>query len=404
MGIRVFGLGIGPAGSAKNMREYLASADLVVGGRDLLARFEDVAAEKLVVESPLSGVMRRISEVLESGGRVAVLADGDPLFFGVGETLARQFGPDRVRIEPGVSSLQVMAARLGIAWREVRSVSLHGRSDLSPLFSSLTHADRVAVLTDRDMHPGELARRLLERGAQGFSVWVGENLNGASERLRFLSLEEAAGTAFDTPNLALFLRTSPRGKSFGLGIEDTEFVREKGIFTKKPVRAVGLAELKLSPENTLWDLGAGCGGVSIEAACLLTRGRVLAVEKNPGRIGLIRENIRAFGALSVEPVPGEALQVMDGLPDPDRIFIGGGLGRGGEVLTRACERLKPGGRLVAHCILLDSLSRVRDHFKKLGWPADLTMVQAARGSELAGDLRLEGLNPVFIVAADKPRK
>jgi precorrin-6Y C5,15-methyltransferase (decarboxylating) len=140
----------------------------------------------------------------------------------------------------------------------------------------------------------------------------------------------------------------------------------------------------------------------MEAAALLPAGGVWAVEADAGRADLIRENRRRTGACLVEVVHGRAPGSLRGLPDPDKIFVGGGLSRGDELMEAAWSRLKPGGRLTAHLALLSGLERVRGFFAHRGVPVELDMVQAARGAELAGDLRLAALNPVFILTAAKP--
>ena len=176
--------------------------------------------------------------------------------------------------------------------------------------------------------------------------------------------------------------------------------------TKLPVRAAGLAHLSVAPDSTVWDLGAGCGSVSIEASHLARRGRVFAVERNKTRAAMIRENIRRTGAWLVDVVLGEMPEALDGLPEPDRIFIGGGLGgeanQDSVLLDIACRKLAPRGRMVVHCILLDSLHTAKDHFQSLGWHFGVTQLQASATDSLAGDLRFKAQNPVFVLWAEKP--
>ncbi len=178
------------------------------------------------------------------------------------------------------------------------------------------------------------------------------------------------------------------------------------MITKLPVRATGLAFLNVEPESTVWDLGAGSGSVSIEASHLARRGRVFAVERHKTRAAMIRENIRRTGAWLVDTILGSVPDCLEGLPDPDRIFIGGGLGgpanQESSLLSLACERLKPRGRIVVHSILLDTLHQAKDHFKKLGWFFGVTQLQASATDSLAGDLRFKAQNPVFILWAEKP--
>ena len=208
----------------------------------------------------------------------------------------------------------------------------------------------------------------------------------------------------------------------GLGLPDDLYRHAAGLITKWPVRAAAIAALRLFPDATLWDLGAGCGAVGIEAASLLTRGQVLAVEKNPERAAMIAENAARLHAFNVETVLGEMPGCLENLPSPDRIFIGGGLGPGPDqadrgvkaqrprsrkvggdaVLREAVKRLIPGGRLVVAAVLLSTLESARRALTDGGLTVAVDQIQVATGAPLAGDTQLKAHNPVFLIRADKP--
>jgi precorrin-6Y C5,15-methyltransferase (decarboxylating) len=190
----------------------------------------------------------------------------------------------------------------------------------------------------------------------------------------------------------------------GLGLEDESYLHGQGLITKREIRAVGLAMLRIEPGDTVWDLGAGCGSVAIEAAFLASRGRVLAVEKEASRVRLIQSNVRRTGAYGVEVIHGEMPGCLDGLPEPDRIFLGGGVGSGPDVLTASFDRLKEGGRMVVHAVLLGTLEKARAFLDHRQAPYGFVQVQVSRSRDLAGDERLKALNPVYIVSAQKPNK
>ena len=169
--------------------------------------------------------------------------------------------------------------------------------------------------------------------------------------------------------------------------------------TKATARAAAIAALRLEAGHTLWDLGAGSGSVSLEAAALLPFGRVFAVERLPARAEMIFANRRNCGAWQVEIVEGESPACLADLPDPDRIFIGGGI-KGS--LPAACARLKPGGRLIINCVLQSSLQSALDHLTGLGWPVESVLLQASQGEPLGESFHFTAQNPVFILAAEKP--
>lgn len=408
--IKILGLSPGALEISNAARKTLATANLVVGGKRLLAACQDAISPKncatLPITGPLPPIIDTIRKAAKVGDSVVVLADGDPLFFGIGKRLGEDLGRENIVVEPNISTMQLAAARLKLPWQKMDFVSLHGRNDFAPLYAALVRADLIAVFTDKENTPAEIARALLERGADCFAMTVLEDLGSPEEQIRPLALPDTWGMEFSDLNLVILERLYPPEIELTLGIPDHFYLHQKNLITKLPVRATGLAHLNVEPDSTVWDLGAGCGSVSIEASHLARRGRVFAVERHKTRAAMIRENIRRTGAWLVDTVLGAMPDSLEGLPEPDRIFIGGGLG--GEsnqktsLLAVACDRLKPRGRMVVHCILLDSLHEAKDHFQKLGWHFGVTQLQASATDSLAGDLRFKAQNPVFVLWAEKP--
>ena len=441
----------------------MASADVLIGGRAQLAAFSSHPAEKLLVAADAAKLYARIESNRDAGKTQVVLCGGDPLFFGLGARLAERFGTESLHILPGTSSLQAAAAFLGMAWESVESVSLHGRNSRLPLAHALMRSRSgsgpVFVLSDAANHPAAVAAFMKERGCQGFLMHVLGNLHfvlhEGTSKISDLSVYSepvisgqsrpvqafAAGVkaeyharmtieeALDLPKdplgqerpLQLVMLLEPQAAEdpepvWPFGLPDDLLETEGELLTKGPVRAAGLAALGIEPGHTVWDLGAGSGAVSVEAARLTFKGQVIAVEARAGRIALIEENRRRFGAANVEIVhgmmPGVLEQCGTLYPRPHRIFLGGGLGGGGadesareaaeQVFSSAWNALLPGGRIVIHCILLSTLEFVRAQLAKAGATAEVSCIQASKSVPLAGDLRLQALNPVFLVNARKP--
>ena len=188
-----------------------------------------------------------------------------------------------------------------------------------------------------------------------------------------------------------------------LGLADDAFQQRRpirGQITKREVRAVTLYSLGLWADSVVWDIGAGTGSVSVEAGMIASRGQVYAVERDESSIGLLRENVATLGSPNVEIVIGEAPDILATLPDPDSVFVGGSGGRLTEILDTATRRLKPHGRIVVNLAVLERAHQVYHHLKTSGFVTELTMVNAARGRELKdGTVRLEAMNPVFVIAA-----
>ena len=401
--IEVFGLGVYPEHLLPAYLEKIAKADILAGGTRQLARFSEIQAEKLPLRGGLAPWIESLVLAVDAGRRVAVLADGDPLLFGIGNTLVDRLGRDMVRIYPGLSVAQTAAAALHVSLSGMSVVSLHGRSDYAPLFAALSHHDHVGVYTDGINDPAILAKEVLGRGVTGFTMHVFEDLGMDSERIRCLEPEVAVGEQFSRLSFVIFERRTKPLHTLRFGMPDEVFKREKGLITKGPVRAVSMAALELGPDSVLWDLGAGCGSVGIEAAAVIRTGRVSAVERKPSRVELVKENRHRTGAWLVDVVCARLPEGLETLPDPDRVFMGGGV-RSPGVVDGVLDRLAPGGILVANVVLLESLHLLMDKGRARGCEVRVTQVLASESSPLGSGIRLQGLNPVFVVAVHKSKQ
>lgn len=360
-------------------------------------------ARLLPLSTPLQPVLTRLSQMRAAGERVVMLADGDPLLFGIGATLVRLLGQDAVRLLPAVSSLQQACARLALPWHKVICLSLHGRDDLGPLNAAVGKNAPLCVLTDERMTPDFLTRHLLDRGVDWFRAHIFERMGAPDETCHNLDMAQAASTSFG-PACTLVLVPGDTPRRARLGLEAHELAVDRGLISKKPVRAAALALLRIEPHHVVWDVGAGSGAVALEAAVLAHEGRVIAVERSVGRAMSIQENRRRFGVAILDVRLGEAPDCLPALPDPHRVFIGGGLsGEDGEdILGHVCLRLPVGGRVVTSCVLLDTLCLCRNFFERMGWPVEICQIQASEGRELGGDVHLAAMNPVFLLTAQKP--
>ncbi len=400
--MHVVGLSIGDASCLSSVCPIVESADILVGGERLLSLFPGHKGVKIPIKHPIDDCLSTVKEAAKAGKRVVVLADGDPLFFGIGRRLTDLLGREGVCVHPAVTALQAAAAKAAICWEGIKTVSLHGRRDILPLLRALAFYDLVGLYTDEKSNPAWIAKRLYNSGVDTFSMTVFENLGQDGERHATFDIRDAAGREFSPLSFVIFQRVRKPGVPLRLGIDDDALVHENGLITKKEVRAVGLSLLGIEPQHLVWDLGAGCGSVGIEASFLARRGMVLAVEQDEARFQMIRENRKRTGAYMLEPVFGKMPQVLRELPAPDRIFMGGGLGKDVSVLEEAAKYLKPGGRIVIHSVLLGSMNRACGFFENVSWPWNITQVAVSCAGNLAGDKYLKARNPVFIIAAEKP--
>jgi precorrin-6B C5,15-methyltransferase / cobalt-precorrin-6B C5,C15-methyltransferase len=273
---------------------------------------------------------------------------------------------------------------------------------LEPVVRRARAAAKLAILTDETNTPAAVARAFLERGFEDCSAWVFEHLGGADERRVQGRLSEIAEQRFADLNVFVLLRdsASPLGQSFGQ--PESAFAHRDGMITKAEVRAVSLSKLRLRRDGVLWDVGAGCGSLSVEAAGLMPEGMVYAVERSGDQVALIRRNLASHGAgPHVAVIHGEAPGAFGSLPDPDAVFVGGSGGSLEAILDAACERLAAGGRLVTNLATVEHLAAGTRWGSDRGVAIEVVQVSVSRGVGIGGLTRLAAQNPVFVVSVEK---
>ena len=393
--VHVIGVPPGAASLPEEVREAVASCRLLAGAVRHLELIPGFSGETCPLEGRLSELLQRLEA--EPGLTAAVLASGDPGFFGVAGALVRRLSAAEVRVWPAVSSMQVAFARVGEPWSDARFASLHGR----PLenLAAVLGAPRIGLFTDPENGPARVARYLVESGWAGLEMVVAEDLGLTTERVRRGAVPDFEHWQGSPLNVVLLLGGDRRLAPLGPGLPDEGFAHSGGLITKAEVRAVALGRLRLRPGGVLWDVGAGSGSVSVEA-CLLFPGLLAyAVEKEAGRLEHIRENRRRFRAAGVVPVAGEAPGVLGGLPDPDAVFIGGSGGEPARLLQAAWQRLRPGGTLVAAAVLVETLCDILSWARGVGVEGDLLQVACSRSRPLGARRRWEPLSPVTLFRA-----
>lgn len=391
----------GPESLSPRARAAVETAEVLYGGARLLELFDPRPGQvRVVIDRRLDALVRHLKTHREA--RRVVLASGDPNFFGIAEVLYRAGFRDEMTVEPNVSSVQWLFARIRESWHDVYFASCHGRP-ADDLVEWVREHPKVAVLTDRINHPGALAARLAEAGLGDVPVFVGERLGTGAERVHRHRARDVPDGPWDPLAVVAVIRPPGPSGPPRLGIPDPAIRRLEGqpnLFTKGEVRAVSLWNLALRPGDVVWDIGAGTGAVALEAAGLVAPGgRVYAVDGRPEALAAIRANAAEFGR-RVTAVRGWAPDDVDGaLEDPDAVFVGGSGGRLAGILDWVASRLRPGGRLVANLVGLEHVEEAVRTLEGHGWAVRVTAVAVARGTRTAGLTRLVAENPVFVVAA-----
>ena len=383
----------------------IAESDVLAGGDRLLEMFPDFSGQKIRLTLPLGDWLKELAEIQRQGRKVTVLVSGDPNYFGLAKKLLETIPPEGVTIIPTTTVVQEAFARMKINWERAEVVSLHGRGGLTEFWSALYRASHyygsgyLAIYTDPENTPTIIAKRLLGRGQQNWRMTVFEDLGTPDERVTSWTLFDAKLRKFSPLNLVV-LECLKRPAPISLGMPERVYVHEAGLITKREIRVVTLGLLELQPYHTLWDLGAGSGSVSIEAAALLPHGSVWSVEKSPLRSEQIAANRAYFGAAQVEVIEDDALAAMPHLPSPDRVFVGGGGKDLALIIREAHSRLNPDGLIVANVISLDALKLATTVMTELGLELSVTQLQAARSEPLGDSLFLKPLNQIWLVRGD----
>lgn len=405
--VTIVGIGDdGCKGLTARAMDAIARAEVLVGGERQLELVPDFRGERIVLKNGVGSALDRITDLAEEH-QVCVLASGDPLFFGIGGLVIRRVGAEHVEVVPQPSSVQLAFARAGLKWDDAAVLTFHGRP-LEGFLTRLKSHSKVAVLTDGENSPPRLGAHMVEHGETAWRAWVCENLGGPDERVRTCSVAELSALTDVSPlNVLILERTDSSWKeppSLPFLHEDVFAKRmpKKGLITKREVRLLSLAALGLRRDSVVWDIGAGSGSVSIEAALLAPRGRVYAVEVDPEGAEICRENLRAHAVDNVRVIAGRAPEALADIESPDAVFVGGSKGSMEEIIGVALERLKPGGRLVVNAITLENAGEAYQTFRRRGLVPEVTLLQVSRAEPLAHYLRYEALNPIQIFAVEKP--
>ncbi|MBE7552981.1 MAG: precorrin-6y C5,15-methyltransferase (decarboxylating) subunit CbiE [Anaerolineales bacterium] len=413
----VVGLTAGGAESLPStLRTRIAAADLLAGGQRHLGYFPDFAGEKLVIAAEIEPVVQRLQQALAAGEQAVVLASGDPLWYGIGATLRRYFPTDVVEIIPAPTAFQLAFAALAEPWSDAALLSAHARP-LAAVVAGALAAPKAAILTDMQHRPAVVAQALLAGGLPPDTrCAICENLGSPEQRVVQTGLGRVGEETYAPLNVLVVWKSEGEQGSGGAGerlfltsnfptfqpsippgLPDDAFSTSAGQITKREVRLLALAELALGPEEVLWDIGAGSGAVSIEAARFQPSAAVYAVEKRAEMGRHFQENLRRFPAANICWTEGVAPTATCDWPDPHAVFVGGSGKKLAEIIDTAQQRLHPHGRLVINLTTLENL-----HLAYTLLPqARVTQLQVSRGVPILDMLRFEALNPIFMVTWHK---
>ena len=416
MGIAVVGIGLdGAEGLTLTTRKIVEQATILAGSKRHLSYFSAHSAKKIYLTNLQTGI-EEIAQLTVANYSVVILASGDPLFFGLGRLLLAHFLPEQIQFYPHISSVQLAFSRLKIPWQDTQLISVHGRStdQLIKLFKQ--GKEKIAVLTDSNNHPAAIARLYLALYLpESYSFYICENLGDKTEKISHFSPEKVKqlsnlnGDNFSSLNVLILLRQAQTNNLELsnlplLGLSDSSFLSfgdRPSLITKKEVRLAILGELSLKPNQTVWDIGAGTGSVSIEIARLCPSSQILAIEKTSMGSALITQNCQRFQVNNVTNINGKAPEILLNLPNPDRIFIGGSGGNLVDILDVCQQKITENG------VIVMAFATIEHNYQALGWLSNnswqyrLLQLQISRSIPIQHLTRFTPLNPVTIITTFK---
>lgn len=372
-------------------KEAIGSADILIGAARMLKAADSDAMKISAIRT------EDILSVIENNADkdICVIYSGDTGFYsgttGLADELRRR--EKNFRIIPGISSIQMMSAKLGVPWQDWNLVSAHGRD--CNILGRIMEGKDTFFLTGGAVVPKDVCRLLADAGLGQTKVFVGERLSYADERITEGSADALKNTEFD--KLAVMLvKAVPVPEKQAAGIDDDQFIRGSVPMTKQDVRASVLARMNISPGETVWDVGAGTGSVSVEMALAARGGNVYAVECVPEGCELISANREKFRTWNLTVVEGKAPDALKGLPVPDAVFIGGTRGNLDAILDVIFEA-NPKVRICITAIALESLANSLSELTSRGMNVKVAQIAASRSRKLASYNMLAAENPIFII-------
>ena len=395
--IDIVGLGTGsPELMTGSARAALISCDAVFGARPVIAMLD---TKKPCYPEYQPKSVRKILDERPSIRRAAVFMRGDTGFFSGANKIIEEFKDREINVIPGISSVSLFAARLGIGYGDAACISLHGRR--ANVIRTVADNKKTFILCGGENTATAICRRLCGFGLGGLSAAVGERLSYPEEKLTRARVDEIAG--LDTDALAVLYVENPSAeKRLRIGMADDGFIRGSVPMTKAEARAISLAKLSPSADSVIWDVGAGTGSVSVECALAAPDGRVYAVEKDPEAVELIRENRKRFFADNIEVVEGEAPGALADLPSPTHVFIGGSSGRLREIIVAAVQK-NPAARIVVNTVTMESAAEAFECMNSFEY-TDVVQTSVSRAHSVGGYHMMNAMNPVTVFTMQGARE
>ncbi|VAW94322.1 Cobalt-precorrin-7 (C5)-methyltransferase / Cobalt-precorrin-6B C15-methyltransferase [decarboxylating] [hydrothermal vent metagenome] len=411
---------------------YINQANIIIGGSRTLRLFQSHfsnATEQFDLTGNLSKIPQWITTAQKNKQQIIVLATGDPLCHGIAKYIHNKIDSATCEIIPNVSTIQLACARLGLTWHDIKICSIHSKDTgewqigadtshgLYKLLQLTQQYDKLAVFTSPENSPTRIAKMLKLEGFElDFTITVVQNILHENETtLGPMDINKAAQSKFSDLNITILQRCKLRTEKLLFGRADQSFKQrkpDKGLITKREVRAVSLSRMQLTRNSIVWDIGAGSGSVGLEAAMLCPNGHIYAIEKNIDDFAIANQNKISMQVTNYTLINAKAPSHIEHWPSPNAIFVGGSGGELAELISICITRMLPSACLVMNFVTIENMATAvatlkeikdRHNTEKIDYTIewDATQLSAARSKPILHMNRLQAENPVWIVTVQK---
>ena len=391
--MKVYLIGIGMEGGktlTAEAKQAIESSELLIGAERMLLPFADMDKRKISAYMP-----QEISEILnrEDCGAVSVLLSGDTGFFSGAANLRKALRGHDIETICGISSAAYLCAKAGISYENMKHISLHGRDGNIAL--NVRMNEKCFFLLGGSVTAADVCRRLCEYGMPDTEIFIGERLGYDDEKVTAGTAAELCGV--ETDRLCClaavngsYLRYIPSC------ISDESFIRTDIPMTKSAVRGNAAAGLNIEKDSVCWDIGCGTGSVSVEMAFRCPDGKMYAFDKKAEAVKLTAENAKRFGCDNIFPFESELPSLPEGIPSPDKVFIGGGSGSMGDIFRIVRER-NANADICVTAVSVETLAQAAAAFEEYGGNHTVTQLAVTETHKVGGHTMFKAQNPIFII-------
>lgn len=389
--VTIVGVGLGNKSYITyDAMKTIENSQIIIGTKRLIDTFVKKDIEVIDISIGIDKVIDYIN--INYNKNITVLSSGDVGFYSIASTLKERLNQNiDIEFMSGISSLQYFCSKLKIKWSDIALLSMHGRDE--ELISTVRTNSKTFVLTGGKNSINYILSLLSKNRLDNLFIHIGENLSYSDEKITSGEVNQLINKKFSSLSVMIVENLKPINIVTS-GIPDAYFIRGNVPMTKEEVRAITISKLQLSKEHIVYDIGAGTGSISIE--CALHVKKVYSIDFNENSIRLIESNKNKFGLNNIEVIKGKAPEILDHLPPPDRVFIGGSSKNIKDIIKLVLSK-NPNVRIVINSIMIETLTQALDYLTQLNYSTDIVQVSISKLEPISYGHMLVPQNPVFIL-------